>query len=182
MDERFVWFVLDLGRVEPIAPPEGFELHLASEAEADLLQRPSQHVPADGGPAACPRLGVQLWFVLTDGRPASVCFAFLAGQRFPLEGTRGDDYVLPGGVGLPRERAREPRVPGSSDRASRMDAASPQRLRDDGYEVLMTRAAESNVASGRTLERTGFPGRAASCAAGGAGYEARSDSSETTWS
>ncbi len=110
--------MLDLDRVEPIALAEGFELHLASEAEADLL-RDLPAVPVDEGRQRV-RDGVQLWFVLKDGRPAFVCFAFLAGQRFPLEGTRGDDYVLPGAAPA-SERPREPRVPGAPDRARRMD-------------------------------------------------------------
>jgi hypothetical protein len=153
VDEEYAWFVLDLERLTPITMPEGFDLHLAGEADTDLL-RELPAVPIEEGRERV-REGIQLWFVLKERTPAFVCFAFLGGQRFPLEGTRGKDYILPTGVACLEN--------GLANREFRGRLIAPaawtgigERLRAAGHQLLMTKAAVSNVASCRTLERTGF--------------------------
>ena len=153
VEENYAWYALDLSRIKPVRLAEGFELRLAEPGEVELL-RELPAVPLAEGRRRV-RDGVQLWFVLKHEKPAFACFSFLGGQHFPLEGAPRGQYLLPDGVACLEN--------GLTSRAHRGRLIAPaawtgigERLRQDGFAWLITRAEVSNIASGRTLERTGF--------------------------
>lgn len=151
-DEEYVWYALDLGRLETMAfRGEGYELHLATEEDAELL-REVPAIPVEEGRRRIAR-GEQLWFVLKDGEPVFVCSVFI--HVLPLEAARKGRYTLPQGVasvddGLTNREHRGRAI------AAVAWIAIAERLRDDGLEVLIAKVPVDNIASRRTHEKTGF--------------------------
>jgi ribosomal protein S18 acetylase RimI-like enzyme len=146
-DEEYVWYALDLAQLEPMAfRGEGYELHLATEEDAELL-REVPAIPVEEGRRRIAR-GEQLWFVLKDGEPVFACSAF-------IEAAPKGSYTLPPGVASIDD--------GLTNREHRGRAIAPaawiaiaERLRDDGLEVVIAKVPVDNIASRRTHEKTGF--------------------------
>jgi GNAT superfamily N-acetyltransferase len=153
VDEEYVWYALDVERLEPMAfRGDGYELHRATQEEARWLNEVPA-IPVDEGRRRIAR-GEELWFVLKDGVPAFACTAFR--RVLPLEAARKGTYPLPEGVfcvddGLTKREHR--------GRAIAVVAwiAIAERLRDDGSgKVMIAKVPMDNIASRRTHEKTGF--------------------------
>jgi GNAT superfamily N-acetyltransferase len=152
VDEEYVWYALDLERLKPMAfRGEGYELRAVSEDEAELLNVVPA-IPVEEGRRRIAR-GEQLWFVFHEGEPVFACTAFL--NLLPLEAARKGRYPLSDGVmcvddGLTKREYR--------GRAIAVVAwlAIAERLRDDGYRVMIAKVPMDNIASRRTHEKTGF--------------------------
>jgi GNAT superfamily N-acetyltransferase len=151
-DEEYVWYGLDLARVEPLAfRGEGYELRLAGEEDVDLLHDVPA-IPVAEGRRRFLR-GEQLWFVLKDGRPAFACSVFV--HMLPLEAARKGRYYLPAGVACVDDGLTNREFRGRAIAAAAWVAIA-EKLRDDGFEVLIAKVPVDNVASRRTHEKTGF--------------------------
>jgi RimJ/RimL family protein N-acetyltransferase len=151
IDVEHVWYALDLEGVEPLTLAAGYYLHRGTQEDAELL-RELPAVPVEEGQRRVAD-GVQLWFVLKEREPAFVCFCFL--ERFRLEAARGGWYELPDGVACLENSLASPKHRGHGIAPSAW-AGIAASLRDDGFEVLITRAEIGNVAVRRALEKIGF--------------------------
>jgi len=151
IDVEHVWYALDLQGVEPLTLAAGYYLHRGTQADAELL-RELPSVPVEEGERRVAD-GDQLWFVLKEGEPAFVCFCFLRG--FHLEAARDGWYELPDGVACLENSLASPKHRGQGI-APAAWAGIAASLRDDGFEVLITRAEVENVAVRRALEKIGF--------------------------
>jgi GNAT superfamily N-acetyltransferase len=152
MHEEFVWYALDLDRVEPIPLREGYRLHLVTEAEAVEILRDVPAVPPEEGRRRIAD-GVQFWAVLKGQEPAFACFVFSG--PFPLEAARGGWYELPDGVACLENGYTNRKFRGRLIAPAAWTAIA-ERLREDGFTVLTTKVEAENTASRRTVEKTGF--------------------------
>jgi hypothetical protein len=151
-DEEYVWYALDLGRLEPMEfRGEGYELHLATEEDADLL-REVPAIPVEEGRRRIAR-GEQLWYVLKDGNPAFACSVFI--HVLPLEAAHNGRYSLPHGVACVDDGLTNREHRGRAIAAVAWTGIA-SRLRDDGFDVLIAKVPADNIASRRTHEKTGF--------------------------
>lgn len=150
-NEVYVWYVLDLQRLVPMALRPGYVLHRSSEEEAEWLHE----VPAIPVQEGRRRIedGEQLWFVLKDDKPVFACSAFV--HVLPLEAARKGRYPLPKGVACVDDALTSPEHRGRGVAAAAWMTIA-ERLRDDGLEVLIAKVPEDNIASRRTHEKTGF--------------------------
>jgi Acetyltransferase (GNAT) family len=152
-EEEYVWYALDVDRLEPRAfRGEGYQLHRATEDEVEWLKEVPA-IPVEEGRRRIAR-GEELWFVLKDGEPVFACTAFR--KVLPLEAARKGSYLLPDGVfcvddGLTKREHR--------GRAIAVVAwlAIAERLRNEGSgKVMIAKVPIDNIASRRTHEKTGF--------------------------
>lgn len=151
-DEEYVWYALDLSRLEPLAfRGEGYELRLAGEEDVELLHEVPA-IPIAEGRRRIVR-GEQLWFVLNDGRPAFACSVFV--HMIPLEAARKGQYFLPPRVACVDDGLTNREFRGRAIAAAAWVAIA-EKLRDDGFEALIAKVPVDNIASRRTHEKTGF--------------------------
>jgi GNAT superfamily N-acetyltransferase len=151
-DEEYVWYALDLARVEPLAfRGTGYELRLARAENLELLHEVPA-IPIAEGRRRIVR-GEQLWFVLKDGRPAFACSVFV--HMLPLEAARKGRYYLPARVACVDDGLTNREFRGRAIAAAAWMAIA-EKLRDDGFEVLIAKVPVDNIASRRTHEKTGF--------------------------
>ena len=103
-DEAYVWYVLDLRRLEPMAFREGYVLRRASLDDVELLRKVPA-IPVDEGRRRI-EAGEQVWFVFKDDEPVFACSAFV--NVLPLEAARKGRYELPPRRGLHRRCTGRP--------------------------------------------------------------------------
>ena len=151
-DEEYVWYALELARLEPMAfRGAGYELRLATVEDLELL-REVPAIPIAEGRRRIVQ-GEQLWFVLKEGRPAFACSVFV--HLLPLEAARRGRYFLPPRVACVDDGLTNREFRGRAIAAAAWVAIG-EKLRDDGFEVLIAKVPVDNIASRRTHEKTGF--------------------------
>jgi Acetyltransferase (GNAT) family len=151
-DEAYVWYVLDLRRLEPMAFREGYVLRRASLDDVELLGKVPA-IPVDEGRRRI-EAGEQVWFVFKDDEPVFACSAFV--NVLPLEAARKGRYEFPPGVACIDDALAVREHRGRGVAAAAWMTISERLRDDDGCEVLIAKVPVANVASRRTHEKTGF--------------------------
>jgi GNAT superfamily N-acetyltransferase len=151
MDERHVWYVLDLDRVELLPLAEGYELRLAGDGDVDMV------VAEQAGGTEMVRErrseGVQLWLVQKGGETAFSCWIFPREQ--PVPAAASGVLEFPPGVACLEDSFTDAEHRGRGIAASAWTAIA-QELARDGYKVLVTKVGVGNAPSRRACEKTGF--------------------------
>jgi L-amino acid N-acyltransferase YncA len=168
-----VWYVLDLGRVNPRPLAEGYELMLVSDDDVGLITELVDTVHAENEaagntvmdlPSFTPQetqsrraQGAQTWLVVKGREPAFACWIFP--RKTPVISAVGGELELPAGAAC-----LEDSVTGGNHRGKGIAPAAwtaiAERLPDQGFDVLITKVAVENVPSRKAVEKAGFVGAA----------------------
>ena len=147
LDERHVWYVLELTRVQPLDLAEGYELRLAGDAEVDYAGNASQPVDPDA----------QLWLVEQNGDKAFSCWIYP--RRVPVIAAADRVLELPPGVAHLEDSFTYEDHRGRGIAGAAWTAIC-ERLKESGFEVLITKVEVQNAPSRKACKKAGF--RAAS--------------------
>jgi RimJ/RimL family protein N-acetyltransferase len=151
LDEHHVWYVLDLAEIIDRPLADGYTLRQIDPNE-DLGAVLIDVRPEIAGPRLAE--GNQAWVVEdAEGDPAFNCFVFFG--RTPARAAESRSLLLPPGTACLEDSvtAAAHRGHGIAGGAWAKIAAG---LRDDGFEVLVTKVEVENVPSRKAVEKIGF--------------------------
>jgi len=152
LDETHLWYELPTGGDRPrVDLPEGFVLRRAGADQLPLLEQLPTILVAEG--AGRLATGNDLWLVLEEQRAAFACWTFRSSM--PLLGAPGGELSLAPGTVFVEDSVTAPEY-----RGRRLGPAAwtlvADELAAEGVTTLLTRIAEDNVPTQKSVLKSGF--------------------------
>src|SRR5215217_3966561 len=151
--EEHIWYVLDLTGERPRRElPDGFELHLATDAEADAIAHlPNQPVVEEirtriDGTA-------DVYMVREHGKPAFACTIFR--ERTPTIASRGGWLDLPDDTVCLEDSGTSPDFRGRGVAPGAWTAIADA-LAERGFKTMLTKVTVENEPSRKAVTKAGF--------------------------
>jgi RimJ/RimL family protein N-acetyltransferase len=153
LSEEHIWYALDLTGDRPRRElPAGFELHLATEAEADAVAAlPNQ--PGVDEIRARMAGTADVYMVSEDGKPAFACTIFR--ERTPTVAARGGWLDLPADTVCLEDSGTSPDFRGRGVAPGAWTAIADA-LAERGFETMITKVAVDNEPSRKAVVKSGF--------------------------
>src|SRR4051794_187348 len=153
VDEAHAWYSLDLRAADAgAALPDG--LRLLRAAAADVPGYVALGQASAASTYARLAAGATLWLVCgDDAAVAFACWTFASAT--PVEAARGGHLPLPEHCACLEDSVTAPDFRGRGIAPAAWKGLARQ-LRDDGFSMMVTKVALSNVASRRAVTKAGF--------------------------
>jgi GNAT superfamily N-acetyltransferase len=153
LTEEHIWYSLDLTGERPRRDlPEGFELHLASEAEAD----DAAHLPNQPGVEEVRSriAGTADYYIVREhGTPAFACTIFR--ERTPTIAARGGWLDLPADTVCLEDSGTSPDFRGRGVAPGAWTAIADA-LAERGFKTMLTKVTVENEPSRKAVTKAGF--------------------------
>jgi GNAT superfamily N-acetyltransferase len=153
LSEEHIWYSLDLAGDRPRRDlPEGFALHLATEAEAeDAAHLPNQPGADEIGARIAGTADV--YMVREHGKPAFACTIFR--ERTPTIAARGGWLDLPADTVCLEDSGTSPDFRGRGVAPGAWTAIADA-LAERGFKTMLTKVAVDNEPSRKAVVKAGF--------------------------
>ena len=153
LSEEHIWYSLDLAGERPRRElPEGFELHLATEAEAD----DAAHLPNQPGieEVRARIAGTADYYIVREhGTPAFACTIFR--ERTPTIAARGGWLELPADTVCLEDSGTSPDFRGRGVAPGAWTAIADA-LAERGFKTMLTKVTVENEPSRKAVTKSGF--------------------------
>jgi RimJ/RimL family protein N-acetyltransferase len=153
LSEEHIWYSLDLAGERPRRDlPEGFELHLATEAEAD----DAAHLPNQPGveEVRARIAGTADYYIVREhGTPAFACTIFR--ERTPTIAARGGWLELPADTVCLEDSGTSPDFRGRGVAPGAWTAIADA-LAERGFKTMLTKVTVENEPSRKAVTKSGF--------------------------
>jgi GNAT superfamily N-acetyltransferase len=151
--EEHIWYSLDLKGERPRRPlPEGFELHLATAADAEsVAQLPNQ--PAVDEVRTRIDGSADVYMVREAGKPAFACTIFRG--RTPTVAARGGWLELPADTVCLEDSGTSPDFRGRGVAPGAWSAIADA-LAERGFKIMLTKVTVDNEPSRKAVVKAGF--------------------------
>src|SRR3954447_11531367 len=153
LSEDHIWYVLDLTGDRPRRElPEGFELHLATAADAEAVA----HLPNQPGvDEVKTRIGgtADVYMVREHGKPAFACTIFR--ERTPTVAARGGWLELPPDTVCLEDSGTSPDFRGRGVAPGAWTAIADT-LAERGFKTMVTKVTVENESSRKAVTKSGF--------------------------
>jgi ribosomal protein S18 acetylase RimI-like enzyme len=153
LSEDHIWYSLELNGDRPRRDlPDGFELQVAAEGDAEAIARlPNQ--PAIDGLRARIAGDADVYVVRAEGKPAFACTIFR--ERAPVIAARGGWLDLPGDTVVLEDSGTSPDFRGRGVAPGAWSAIADA-VAARGYETMLTKVTVENEASRKAVMKAGF--------------------------
>jgi ribosomal protein S18 acetylase RimI-like enzyme len=151
--EQHIWYSLDLNGERPRRPlPEGFDLHLATAADAgSVAQLPNQ--PAIDEVRTRIDDSADVYMVREAGKPAFACTIFR--ERTPTVAARGGWLELPDDTVCLEDSGTSPDFRGRGVAPGAWSTIADD-LAERGFKIMLTKVAVDNEPSRKAVVKAGF--------------------------